>query len=43
MPNTPSSPQLPDSPAEPEPNYTSMVHRETDGSDPLVQEPKGKP
>jgi hypothetical protein len=24
-------------------NYTSMVHRATDGSDPLVQEPKGKP
>lgn len=24
-------------------NYTSMVHRETDGSDPLIQEPKDKP
>ena len=24
-------------------NYTSMVHRETDGPDPLVQESKGKP
>ena len=24
-------------------NYTSMVRRETDGPDPLVQEPKGKP
>jgi hypothetical protein len=26
-----------------EPNYTDMIHRETGGSDPLVQEPKGKP
>lgn len=25
------------------PIYDKMVHRETDGSDPLVQEPKGKP
>jgi hypothetical protein len=25
------------------PEYTAMVHRETGGSDPLVQEPKGKP
>lgn len=24
-------------------NYTDMVHRNQDGSDPLVQEPKGKP
>lgn len=24
-------------------NYISMVHRETDGPDPLVQEPKDKP
>ena len=23
--------------------YNTMVHRETDGPDPLVQEPKGKP
>jgi hypothetical protein len=23
--------------------YDQMVHRATDGSDPLVQEPKGKP
>jgi hypothetical protein len=23
--------------------YDKMVHRETDGPDPLVQEPKGKP
>jgi hypothetical protein len=25
-----------------EKHYTDMIHRETGGSDPLVQEPKGK-
>jgi hypothetical protein len=26
-----------------EKHYTDMIHRNPDGSDPLVQEPKGKP